>query len=188
MNNKRHSEHVPFSYRLKFEHRTRYLSTIDWLYANPVAVEPLLMNPNCGGRVHDLLASGGEINIVVVIVDLAGDLAHPPAVVVKGVDALAERKGGGGDEARRLGAKLFGEESLGEGLGPVVLQQRVVAYDVEAVVEARHDGGEVVGAEEALLVAAHLYLVAVAEIHLLLRWSHRRRKGFLNTVVRVQRK
>jgi len=137
-----------------------------------LAVEPLLVNPNCGGGVRDLLVSGGEINVVVVIVDLAGDLTDPPAVVVKGVDALAAGEGGGGGEGRRLGAELIGEEGLSEGLGPVVLQQRVVAYDVEAVVEARHDGGEVVRADEALLVAAHLHLVAVAEIHLLPRWSH----------------
>ena len=130
---------------------------------NPLAVEPLVVNPNCRGGAHDLLLSGGEINTVVAVVDLLGDLADPPAVVVKDVDMLGERKGGGGD-TRRLGAELSRIQCFGEGLGAVVLEQRVVAYDVEAVVEARHDRGEVVGAEETLLGAADLDLVAVAEV------------------------
>lgn len=137
-----------------------------------MAVDPILVNPNCGGGVEDLLVSGGKVYIVVVVVDLAGDLAGPPAVVVEGVDALVEREGGGGGDARRLRAELFGEDGGRERLGLVVFEQRVVAYDIEAGVESRDDGGAVVGAEEALLVATHLHLVAGAKIHLLPRWTH----------------
>jgi len=72
-----------------------------------LAVEPLVVNPNCRGGAHDLLLSGGEINTVVVVVDLLADLADPPAVVVKDVDLLVEREGGG-DDTRRPGAELFG--------------------------------------------------------------------------------
>jgi len=136
-----------------------------------LAVDPLLVNPNCGGGVQDFLVSGGKVYIVVVVADLAGDLADPPAVIVEGVDALVEREGGGGD-ARRLIAELFGEDGYRERLGLVIFEQRVVAYDVKAGVESRHNRGEVVGAEEALLVATHLHLVAGAKIHLLPRWTH----------------
>ena len=75
-----------------------------------MAVDPLLVNPNCGGGVHDLLVSGGKVYIVAVDVDFAGDFADPPAVVVEGVDALVEREGRGGGDARRLRAELSGKD------------------------------------------------------------------------------
>ena len=73
---------------------------------NPLAMAPLVVNPNSRNMIRNLLIGGGKVNIVMLAVLLAGDLAEPPAVVVEGVDALVEREVGPGD-TWRMGTELF---------------------------------------------------------------------------------
>ena len=127
------------------------------------------MRPQARQRVRDLISGGLEedrVRAAIGAVDVAGDDADPPAVVVEGIDGVEEGEAGRGRAGRRHGAEVAGADGLGEGLGGgVVLQEAVVADDVEVVGQSRDHRGGVVGAAKALLLQAHLHLVAPTERH-----------------------
>lgn len=140
---------------------------LKFLGENPLATDPILMNPEAGDRVSDALSSGFEIDVIGTAVGprFSGDDADPPAVIVESVDLLVEGEAAGNGERRRQGTELVGVDGLGQRLGLVVLEKGGVANDVEADVEGGHHRGFVVGSGEAVALDGDFHALASAELH-----------------------
>lgn len=149
-----------YIYIFKVKLRTNFLRQ------NPLAADPIVMNPELRERVSDLLVCGGEIHEIGVGAIFSSDNADPPTIVVESIDLLVSRKPPNRDGGRQR-TKLLGVHSLSQKLGLVVFEQGLVLDDVEAIIELRNHLRFVVRSMKPVFLDGDFHALASAKVDLL---------------------